>query len=572
MDMTITLSPADEKHPICLYFAGDKQKFCPEVLSQAERRRLVSGNPVAGARFFHLMISLFIKHVLGSQIVQNGRRRMHGLECEYSRGFYGTTDAYYGTVEQQGRLTLHLHMLLWIKDSVSPQQLRNLIMDPSSLFQTKLVRYLESCHQGELITGTLDDVKKQLDEKELQYHYTKPTETLPSPPPYKCIKPNTRTCDCDECASYADWYSAFLSDTDDILLRANVHTCSGSQTKSTSMALKSQPSVGCRSNPLGVCKARFPRPVFQQTFVDSTTGYLNLKKGESMMNTFTTLVSYLFRCNTDVTSLLSGTAVKAVVAYISDYISKTPLKTYVVFDTIRCIFERNSELIGGSVDRQEKARKIMTQIVNSLTSKLEIGAPLASLYLLQNPDHYTDHCFIPFYWTSYVHEARKVWHEDDAKLVEENDLLLLRRSKNLLSGVTPVFDYIYRPLVCEDICLYDWVCTYERVPFSRKVQQQLKDSNVWPDLKSHLSFDSQHPLHSTHGVRPLALGFKWVPNFLGPSLPRSNKGDREFYCASMLALFAPWRTDYDLKSGDLSWDMLLLGLISSKDIRLLCRI
>ena len=154
------MSPADEKPPICLYFAGDKQKFCPEVLSQAERCRLVSGNPVAGARFFHLMISLFIKHVLGSQIVQNGRRRMHGLECEYSRGFYGTTDAYYGTVEQQGRLTLHLHMLLWIKGSVSPQQLRNLIMDPSSLFQTKLVRYLESCHQGELITGTLDDVKK----------------------------------------------------------------------------------------------------------------------------------------------------------------------------------------------------------------------------------------------------------------------------------------------------------------------------------------------------------------------------------------------------------------------------
>ena len=279
---------------------------------------------------------------------------------------------------------------------------------------------------------------------------------------------------------------------------------------------------------------------FQQSFVDPTTGYLNLKKGESMMNTFTTLVSYLFRCNTDVTSLLSGTAVKAIVAYISDYISKTPLKTYMVFDTIRCIFERNSELIGGSVDRQEKARKIMTQIVNSLTSKLEIGAPLASLYLLQNPDHYTDHCFIPFYWTSYVHEARKVWHEDDAKLVEENDLLLLRRSKNLLSGVTPVFDYIYRPLVCEDICLYDWVCTYERVPFSRKVQQQLKDSNVLPDSKSHLSFDSQHPLHSTHGVCPLALGFKWVPNFLGPSLPCSNKGDREFYCASMLALFAPW--------------------------------
>ena len=156
------------------------------------------------------------------------------------------------------------------------------------------------------------------------------------------------------------------------------------------------------------------------------TGYLTLKKGESMMNTFTYLVTYLFWCNTDVTSLLSGTAVKAVVAYISDYISKTPLKTYVVFDTIQCIFDRNSELIGGSMDHQEKARKVMTQIVNSLTSKLEIGAPLASLYLLQQPDHYTDHKFVPFYWSSYVHEARKVWHADDAMIVEETECLVLK--------------------------------------------------------------------------------------------------------------------------------------------------
>ena len=293
--------------------------------------------------------------------------------------------------------------------------------------------------------------------------------------------------------------------------------------------------------------------------MEPTTGYLNLKKGEPMMNTFTYLLTYLFRCNTDVTSLLSGTAVKAVVAYISDYISKTPLKTYVVFDTIHCIFEKNSELIGGSQDRQEKARKIMTQIVNSLTSKLEIGAPLASLYLLQQPDHYTDHKFVPFYWLSYVHEARKVWHEEDAKAVEDNDLLLLKRSMNLLSGSSPVFDYIYRPSVCEHICLYDWICTYERVALSRKLQHKIRDSHTMPDMKSILSFEVEHPLYSTHGIQPLALGCKWVPNFIGPSLPHSNKGDREFYCATMLTLFAPWRTGYDLKPHNKTWDVAFIA-------------
>ena len=99
------------------------------------------------------MISMFIKHVLGSNAAIDGSQHSPGLQCDYSCGFYGDTEGYYGTVEQQGRLTLHLHMLLWIKGSVSPQCLRELVMDPSSTFQQNLVRYLEACHQGELVTG-----------------------------------------------------------------------------------------------------------------------------------------------------------------------------------------------------------------------------------------------------------------------------------------------------------------------------------------------------------------------------------------------------------------------------------
>ncbi|KAJ2924557.1 hypothetical protein H1R20_g12532, partial [Candolleomyces eurysporus] len=45
-----------------------------------------------------------------------------------------------------------------------------------------------------------------------------------------------------------------------------------------------------------------------------------------------------------------------------------------------------------------------------------------------------------------------------------------------------------------------------------------------------------------------------VPNFLGPSLPRKDKGDREEYCMTMLTLFAPWRTGLDLKASESTWD------------------
>lgn len=36
---------------------------------------------------------------------------------------------------------------------------------------------------------------------------------------------------------------------------------------------------------------------------------------------------------------------------------------------------------------------------------MEIGSPMASLYLLQNPDHYTSHNFIPFWWKSFVNDV-----------------------------------------------------------------------------------------------------------------------------------------------------------------------
>jgi hypothetical protein len=55
------------------------------------------------------MVQTFIEDVLG----------VKSKHC----GLYGDTKAYYGTVEQQGWLTLHMHLLLWIKGSLTPQEM-----------------------------------------------------------------------------------------------------------------------------------------------------------------------------------------------------------------------------------------------------------------------------------------------------------------------------------------------------------------------------------------------------------------------------------------------------------------
>ena len=200
----ITLSPADTKHPICIYYADTQEEFNPEILPYDQRTRLVCQNPVAGARFFHFMVETFISDVLGVDV----------KHC----GLYGDTNGYYGTVEQQGRLTLHLHMLIWIKGSLNPQEMREKIMSSNSEWKNKLIYWLENCHTGDFLTGTHADISKKIAENSRLDNYSDPTETMPEPPPPKCnVAHNTDENSCKCCKNLDSWWSRFKNTVDDLL-------------------------------------------------------------------------------------------------------------------------------------------------------------------------------------------------------------------------------------------------------------------------------------------------------------------------------------------------------------------
>ncbi|KAJ7128338.1 hypothetical protein C8R44DRAFT_615646, partial [Mycena epipterygia] len=126
-------------------------------------------------------------------------------------------------------------------------------------------------------------------------------------------------------------------------------------------------------------------------------------------------------------------------------------------------------------------------MVNSLTSKLQIGSPMASLYLLDNPDHYTNLNFKPFWWRSYLLEVKKSWPTETSKdglpvessLTEnestvdpsdESDSVLLMKTEGEYLGVNNVDDYKHRPLIFEDTCLYDYFQMTSRKKRTKKQQ------------------------------------------------------------------------------------------------------
>jgi hypothetical protein len=544
----LTLSPADVKHPLCIYFAATQEQFEPVITPYEDRLRLVCRNPVACARFFNFMVSVFIKDVLGVGVKHAGA--------------YGPVSAYYGTVEQQGRLALHLHMTIWLEGNLTPQEMRQNILNECSGFRQKLIAWVES---SEVLSDTLNAAQQE--------GYLDPTETMPCAPPAMCELSHKGNASCDKCARIKHWWGNFATTVDDIVSKSNIHNCNRGITK-VGGKNKQVSFVGCKNNKYGRCKARFPRAVHKQTEVEAGTGAIALKKLEPWINTFTPLLTYLLRCNTDVTCMWSGTAIKAVLVYITDYITKTGLKTHVIFETVKSIFDRHREIIGGTLPDKEKARLLMNKIVNLLSTKLEMGAPMVCMYLLNHPDHYTSHVFVPFYWESFVREAQCAWQFSDNK--EDTHKVMLVKQKDKIVGLSLVYDYIYRPAELASMCLYDWIRCCSKKPLkllAQKEKAQRDDSSNGdsdcslsdkPHEKgAHLErrlpknmyrFLQAHPLYATHGavVKPDALNT--VANFIGRPLPRSDQGDRDYYCLTMLVMFKPWRNGVDLKEAAASWD------------------
>jgi hypothetical protein len=56
-------------------------------------------------------------------------------------GIFGTIQSYVGTIEAQGRGTLHLHMLLWIKDAPCAMEMKATLK--SEKFRDKVVAFIK---------------------------------------------------------------------------------------------------------------------------------------------------------------------------------------------------------------------------------------------------------------------------------------------------------------------------------------------------------------------------------------------------------------------------------------------
>ena len=140
----ISICPTDIHSPILLVLAGEEIDYdilgnLDKFSSPSKRAEIAAKDPVAASLYFNLVIDAFNEFLLGYG-------KEHG-------GLLGHVSTYSGAVEEQGRGTLHIHMLVWLHGYTSRSELESQFQDNE--FKKKLLQYLEGIiHEGYLNPDT----------------------------------------------------------------------------------------------------------------------------------------------------------------------------------------------------------------------------------------------------------------------------------------------------------------------------------------------------------------------------------------------------------------------------------
>ena len=119
---------------------------------------------------------------------------------------------------------------------------------------------------------------------------------------------------------------------------------------------------------------------------------------------------------------------------------------------------------------------------------------------MTNPDHYTSHEFVNFYWRSFVREAHSVFSTPLDEVDSMPEKVVLNKNRGKFVALSNVHDYIYRPRVFGSVNLYDWIrCANKRhKPFRRRNEDKLQD-----DMAEDA--DAAHPVRDYIGKAKTAL-------------------------------------------------------------------
>ncbi|CAF2866381.1 unnamed protein product [Rotaria sp. Silwood2] len=420
----LTLNPADIHSPVALYFAGvkldlDNIQIAQLMMTTYKRAEIIAFHPVATAKFFHLLIS----NILNTMI---------------SGGVLGPIKAYFGTVESQGRGSLHLHLLIWLDHEMKPADMKQKIQNAD--FREKLIAYLEDIIKEDLdefknkhvfenldmprtfntpprlsqdniyaalrtidLTGLTKNINKSpvwstpiKQQLSPSIPYTSPllnkslqTPTHDRPTSIMNVLHNQSNinpaCLPTPNPSLPNFAARFRADVVQLVETDNKHKHSDTCYKYC------DPKQGDKK----ICRLLMPRKLVPVSTIDPDTGHISMRRSDPWINNFNEYIISACRSNMDIKFIWNGSDAKALVYYITDYVTKMSLSFHDTFALVQKSITsfQNSLQQTSKESAIEKSRKLVLRCYNTLASQQELSGVQVASYLMNWDDHYTTHKF-----------------------------------------------------------------------------------------------------------------------------------------------------------------------------------
>lgn len=480
----ITINPADTHNPIVKFLAGadiDLDNMLEDdVPNYWEQSNLISSNPALGASFFNTYLKAFIRTVLGCE----------DEEVNDNEGILGVVKAHYGCVEAQGRGSLHCHMLVWIDGALNPNEIKERVINEPS-WGKKLLLYLDDTITNVVPEDPIPHITTVWSEKD--------------PCTLRGARLNTE--------SVLDRLTLRMKDVSRLAERVQRHRHSNTCYKHY------------KPGQARTCRFDLKEENFRsESYIDSETGHIRLRCLDGLVNNFNMTILEAVRCNMDIQFIGSGESAKAMIYYITDYITKSQLKSHVAYAALQLAVKKCEAIETGDDDFVTRSKRLLQKCAYALISHQEMSAQQVASYLMDYEDHFTSHSFNYLYWASFerfvercdseklltvmahgegagdieVDEPVDVAGDENVQPEERNTdgmsesftdrdtetetftnedeevSIRIDDDGNVTALADQIADYTLRPQELDDMCLWDFVAKTEKV-YSRKERERTED-------------------------------------------------------------------------------------------------
>lgn len=362
----VTINPSDTHDPIAQVFAGEDinmEDFMQTAgPNSTQRSRNIAADPFAAAKFFHYLIKVILEELFGIKVNKDS-------SITRERGVLGIVEGYIGSVEAQGRGTLHLHILLWLRGAPTPSEMKALLRTEN--FRRRVRDYISTT-----IKASLDD-----NDNEKLVDLKKPKEPVSYSRP---VDPSKE--DYPKRAKLAERA---------IATSVQVHQCK-------------EDACLYMQNGHWVCKRRAPFELSKDDYVEED-GIWGVKRLYPYFNTWNPAILQCIRANHDIKLITNGSDTKDITWYITNYATK---KQQHSFNTSALLAKRlafHNVQEKGNTSFTDVNKKLLSRCANTLTREQEFSGPEVVSHLMGWGDRFISHHFVPIYWSGVIFALKKTY-------------------------------------------------------------------------------------------------------------------------------------------------------------------